>query len=167
MRRRFHDFREYTAHVLRVYKEDERAVRADARLAEHARALRLELGPGGLDVGHLEADMMLPAEGVLLEELHDRRVRPERLDQLDLAVGRVDEADADALRGKVEGGPVRLGAEHRAVHGQAVLDRWRREPDMVQSAQLHPLSPSFPRKRESRCLRTKKGRWTPDQVRGD
>src|SRR3954452_22528758 len=137
MRRRFHDFREYTAHVLRVYKEDERAVRADARLAEHARALRLELGPGGLDVGHLEADMMLPAEGVLLEEFHDRRVWPKRLDQLDLGVGRVDKTEADALRGKLERGPVRLRAEHIAVDLEALLDRRGRDADMVEAAEFH------------------------------
>ena len=61
-------------------------MRADARLAEHARALALELGLGRVDVGHLEADMMLPAARVLLEELRDRRSLAQRLDQLDLAV---------------------------------------------------------------------------------
>ena len=94
-------------------KKTERPVRADARLAEDARALGLELGLGGVDVGHLEADVMLAAERVLLEELRDRRVFAQRLDQLDLAVGRIDEADAHALRGQVERLAVRLGAEHR------------------------------------------------------
>ena len=35
-----------------------------------------------------------------------------RLDQLDLRIGRVDKADAHALRGQVERRAVRLGAEH-------------------------------------------------------
>ena len=53
-------------------EEDQRPVRADARFAEDARALGFELGFGGVDVGHFEADMVLPAERVLLQELHDR-----------------------------------------------------------------------------------------------
>ena len=103
--RRLHDFREDAAHVLGVDEEHGRAVRADAGFAEDACAFGLELGLGGVDVGDLEADVVLAAERVLVEELRDRRIVAERLDQLDLAVGRIDEADADALRGKVERRP--------------------------------------------------------------
>ena len=67
--RRLHDLDQNAAHILGVDEEHQRAVRADAGLAEHARALGLELGLGGVDLGHFEADMMLPAERVLLEEL--------------------------------------------------------------------------------------------------
>src|SRR5438045_208268 len=101
-RRRFHDLGQDAAHVLRVDEEDERPMRADARLAEHPRTLGFELGLGGVDVGHLEADMVLPAERVLLEESHDRRALAERLDQLDLRIGSVDETHAHALRRKIE-----------------------------------------------------------------
>ena len=72
MVRRLHDLGEHAAHVLGMDEEHRRAVRADARLAEHARALGFELGLGGVDVGHLEADVVLAAERVLLEELRDR-----------------------------------------------------------------------------------------------
>ena len=69
---------------------------------EDARALALEMGARGGDVGDFEADMVLAAARVLLEELDDRRVRAQRLDQLDLHIGRIDEAHAHALRGQVE-----------------------------------------------------------------
>ena len=59
-------------------------MRPDPRLAEHALALGLELGLGRMDIGHLEADMMLPARRVLLKECRDRGVAGQRLDQLDL-----------------------------------------------------------------------------------
>src|SRR6185312_15309154 len=122
---------ENAAHVLRVHEEYRRPVRADARLAEHARALGLELGLGGVDVRHLEADMMLAAERILFDEFGDGRAVAERLDQLDLAVGRIDEADAHALRGKVERRSMRLGAENIAVKLEALLDRRGGDPDMV------------------------------------
>src|SRR6478672_2060413 len=133
----FHDLREDPAHVLGVDEEDQRPMGADARLTEHAGALGLELGLGGVDVGHLEADMVLPAERIALEELHDRRVLAQRLDQLDLRIGRVDEADADALRGEVEGGAMRLGAEHGPIGVEALLDRRRRDANMVEAAEFH------------------------------
>jgi hypothetical protein len=54
-----------------VDEEDERPVRADAWFAQDARALGFELGLGGVNVGDLEADVVLAAERVLLEELRD------------------------------------------------------------------------------------------------
>src|SRR6476659_10385333 len=135
--RRLHDLGEDAAQVLGVDEEDQRPMGADARLTEHAGALGLELGLGGVDVGHLEADMVLAAERIALEELHDRRVLAQRLDQLDLRIGRVDEADADALRGEVEGGAMRLGAEHGPIGVEALLDRRRRNADMVEAAEFH------------------------------
>src|SRR6185503_925264 len=80
--RRLHDLGQHAAHVLGVDEEDERPVRADARLAEDPRAFLLELGLRRVDVGDLEADMMLPAQRVLLEEIRDRAILAERLDQL-------------------------------------------------------------------------------------
>src|SRR6478672_7416377 len=127
MLRSFHKFREHPAHVLGMDKEDERAMRADAWFTEDAGALGFELGLGGVDVGDLEADVMLAAKRILLEEFHDRRIIAERLDQLDLAVGRIDEADADALRGEVERLAVRLGVEQISVELQTVLNRRRRD----------------------------------------
>ena len=132
-----HDLGEDSAHVLGVDEEDGGAVGADARFTEDARALGFELGLGGVDVGDLEADVVLAALRVLVEKPRDRGAVAQGLDQLDLAVGRVDEADADALRGKVKGGAVPLGAEHLAVELEAVLDRGRRDADVVQSSQFH------------------------------
>src|SRR6185369_14243986 len=140
--RALHDLGQDAAHVLGVDEEDERPVRADARLAEDASAFGLEFGLGRVDLGHLEADVMLPAERVLLEELHNRRIRTQRFDQLDLAIGGVDEADPYALCRKVERLAMRLGAEHVAVELEAPLDRRRRHADMVEAAEFHSVSPS-------------------------
>ena len=103
------------------------------------RALGLELGLGGVDVGHLEADMMLPAGRVLGEEPRDRRVLAQRLDQLDLAVRRVDEADPHALRaaGRTARGSTVAPSRSRYI-AIALLDRRRRDADMVEAAErLH------------------------------
>src|SRR3546814_20992397 len=72
------------------------------RRAEHPRALRVQIGDRGGDVGHLEAEMVLPARRVLLQECRNRRVLAQRFEQFDLAVGRIDAADAHLLRGQIE-----------------------------------------------------------------
>jgi hypothetical protein len=112
-------------------------VGADSRLAEDARAPGFELGLGRVDFGNLEADMMLPALRVLLEEPRDGGSVAQRLDQLDLAIGRVDEADAHALRRKIERLAMRLGAEHGPIELQALLDRRGCDPDMIQASEFH------------------------------
>ena len=50
---RLHDLGQHPAHVLGMDEEDRRAVRADARLAEHLRALALEPRLPGVDIGHV------------------------------------------------------------------------------------------------------------------
>src|SRR5689334_4997678 len=97
--RRLHDLGQHAAHIPGMEEEDRRAVGADPGGAENTDAFAFEPGPRRRDVRYLEADMVLPARRILLEEIDDRGVRPERFDQLDLAVRRVDEADPDALRG--------------------------------------------------------------------
>ena len=82
--RRLHNLGQNPAHILGMDEENQRAVRADAGGAEDALAERLELGAGLGDVGHFEAQVMLPAERVLGEEACERGVLAERLDQLDL-----------------------------------------------------------------------------------
>src|SRR3954463_13140104 len=124
MLRSFHYFRQHAAHVRRVDEEDQSPMSADTWLAEDACTLGFELGFRGVDFGHFEADMVLTAERVLLEEFRNGRVLAQRLDQLDLRVGRIDEAHAYALRGEVECLPVRLRPEHIAVHIEALGDRW-------------------------------------------
>src|SRR3546814_6638949 len=81
--RRLHQLHQNAAHIPGMHEDDGRAVRADARLAQHLGALRLHLGLGGVDVRHLEADMMLPAARVLRQEAVQRRILSQRLDQLD------------------------------------------------------------------------------------
>src|SRR3546814_13799855 len=83
--------------------------------------------------------MMLPAARVLRQEAVQRRILSQRLDQLDLAVGGIDEAHPHPLRRQVER-LVDLGrAQHVAIERDALLDRWGGDPDMVQAAQFHPL----------------------------
>src|SRR5689334_9500358 len=96
-------------------EEHRRAVRTDSCRAEDPCALALEPGTCLLNVLRFKADVVLSTRRVFLEEVHDRRSLAERLDQFDLAVGRVHEADADALRGKVERFAMRLDAEHGPV----------------------------------------------------
>src|SRR5207253_7213403 len=92
-----------------------------------------------MNLGHFEADVVLPTERILLEEFRDGRIWPQRLDQFDLAVGRVDETHPHALGGQVERVPVRLGAEQIAVQLEAPLDRGRRNADMVEAAEFHSI----------------------------
>ena len=113
--RRFHDLGQHPAHVLGMEEEDRRAVRPDPRVPKDAHAFAVVECPRRLDVRNLEAEVVLPALGIALEELDDRQVRAQRLDQLDLAVGRVDEADADTLRRQVERLPHHLRPHPLAV----------------------------------------------------
>src|SRR3546814_7939105 len=84
-----------------------------------------------------EADVVLSARRVLLEELHDRRVLAQRLDQLDLAVGRIDEAHTHALRRQVERLVDLRRAKQADVHFDRFLDRRRRNADMVEATDRH------------------------------
>ena len=112
-------------------------MRADARRAEHFFAHRLELGFGYVDVGDLETDVMLPAERVLGKEAMDGRVGAQRLDQLDLGVGRVDETHTDALRGQVERRMDGCCAHHVAPMRDAGVDRGRGDTDVVEATEVH------------------------------
>ena len=69
---RLHDLGQHTVHVFGVDEEDRRAVRADARLAEHARAFILEPRLGRVDIGYLVAHMMLPAGRIFCKKAVDR-----------------------------------------------------------------------------------------------
>src|SRR5690348_6962570 len=53
---RFHDLGQHAAHVLRVDEEDQRPMRADARLAEHLAALSFEPCLGRVNVGYFVAE---------------------------------------------------------------------------------------------------------------
>src|ERR1700712_1639345 len=90
-----------------------------------------------MDVGNLEADMMLPAGRVLCQEAMDRAVLAIGLDQLDLAVGRVDEADPHALGRQIEGLVDLRRAKQVAVERDALLDRGGGDTDVVQTADDH------------------------------
>ena len=100
--RAFHNLGQHPPHVLRVKEKDQRPMRPDPRLPQHAHALALEPGLRLTNIRHLETDMMLPPKRILGEKAKDRRLLPQRLDQLDLAIGRIDKADADALSGEIE-----------------------------------------------------------------
>src|SRR6476659_5508662 len=89
------------AEVFRMQEQHRLAVRPDlwVAVADHTRALRFELVARGQDVGHLVAHMMDAAVRVLLQELGDRAICAERLQELDLGVGQIDENDRDAVLG--------------------------------------------------------------------
>src|SRR5262245_58358036 len=78
--------------ILGVEEQHRLAVRADLRVAvaENAGTLRLELVARGDDVVDLVADVMDAAVAVLLQELGDRRVVAQRLQEFDLGVRQVD-----------------------------------------------------------------------------
>src|SRR5689334_7473848 len=112
-------------------EEDWRAVRADPRRTKDPGAFFLESFQRLIDVLGFETDMMLSARRILLEELHDRRILAERLEQLDLRIWSVDKADSNALDGKLERLAVRLGPEHAAIELNALLNRRRCDADMI------------------------------------
>jgi hypothetical protein len=105
-----------------VEEEDRRSMSTDARFAKDTRTFSFEVRLGGMDVGNFEADVMLTAERILFEELENRRVLAERLDQFDLTIGRIDKADTHTLRRKIEWRPMRLGREHASEQLKALLD---------------------------------------------
>src|SRR3546814_21095377 len=83
------------------------------------------------------ADVVLSARRVLLEERHDRRVLAQRLDQLYLAVGRIDEAHTHALRRQVERLVDLRRAKQADVHFDRFHDRRRRNADLVEATDRH------------------------------
>ena len=89
------EFDQNSAHVLRMEEDDRHAVGADVRLAspKDGGALGPHLVAGGQDVRHLETDVVLAAARVLVQEVLNERVVATSLDQLDLRVGQIDEAD--------------------------------------------------------------------------
>jgi len=141
--RSLHDFRQHPLHIAWVHEEDQGAVCADARLAEHALALAFEPLLGHVDVRHLVADVVLSPLGVLVEKAFDARVAGEGFDQFDLrarcavAPGCIDKADLDALLWQIEGRVNVRGTHDVPIECNAVGDRWSRYSDMVQTAKLH------------------------------
>ena len=87
------EFDERPAKVLRMEEENRLAMRANFRfpIAKYARAFCNELLAGGLDVVDLIADVMDAAFRVAFEELRDRGVSAERLQQLDFRIRQGDE----------------------------------------------------------------------------
>src|SRR5689334_6116567 len=114
-------------------EEDGSAVRSDPRFAKNARSPRFEFGFGSVDFRYLEADVMLSAQRVLLQEFCDRRVFVQRFDEFDLAVRRVDKADTDTLDGEVESGAVRLSSEHVSIEFEALFYGRRCDADVIET----------------------------------
>ena len=82
--RRFHDLGQHAGHVLRVHEEHRRSVRTDADRAEDALAGCGKLLMCRVNVGHLERQVMLPAERIALQECCNRRALGKRRQQLNL-----------------------------------------------------------------------------------
>ena len=141
--RRFHDFRKHALHVLGMDEKDRRAVRADARRAKNTLAEALKFLACRSDIGHFKADVMLPAQRVLLEKVFDRRAVVKGLDQLDLRaihtrIGRrIDEADLHALLGQVER-LLNICSTHRVtIMRDRLYDRRRCHADVIETSQFH------------------------------
>ena len=90
-----------------MQKQHGLAVRADlgSAVAEHAGTLSLQLVARCNDIFDFVAYMVNSAVGRFFEKFRDRRIRPERLEQLDLGVGKLDENDGDAMLGLRERRP--------------------------------------------------------------
>ena len=71
----------------------------------------------------------MPPDGIALEEARDRRLRAQRLQQLDLGVGQRHEHDGDAVRG-LRHGLGDLGTQRGAIlgrgGGRGSARQWRR-----------------------------------------
>ena len=100
--------------------------------------LRLELGLGGVDVGDFEADVMLPAERVLLEELHDGRIRRRAARSVRSASSAYRRSTRGRpARGRSNGAPCGSASNSLRVELEALLDRRRGDADMVEAAEVH------------------------------
>ena len=74
--RAFHDLGQHPAHVLGVEEEHQACHAPRSAVRPRMRTpLPSNQASRRVDVGHFEADMMLPAERILREEIDDRRVR--------------------------------------------------------------------------------------------
>src|SRR5208283_833834 len=80
------EFDERAAKILGMQEQHRLAMRADLRLAvaEHARALGLQLVARGDDVLDLVAEVMNATRGILLDETRDRGFVAIGLEELDL-----------------------------------------------------------------------------------
>ena len=119
----------------------QRSMGADAGLAQNLGALFLHVRFGFVDIRHLEADMVLSAFRVFLKEVDDRRFLAQRLDNLQLRVRQVDEANAHALRRHVERLD-ELGSDiKRSVSFERIFDRRHRDADVVDETNGHCWAP--------------------------
>src|SRR5919206_2938476 len=123
------------AEVLRVQEEHRLAVRADLRLAvaQDPRALPGQLLARRADVLDLVADVVDAALRIALEEARNGRIGAERLQELDLGVGKLDEDGRHAMLGLRRG--VRdLGAEETAIDLRRGLEIRHRDRDVIETA---------------------------------
>ena len=65
---RFHYFSQNPAHIFGMNKENQSAVRANARFPQHALAHGFKFRLSGVNIGHFKANMVLAALRVLLQE---------------------------------------------------------------------------------------------------
>ena len=108
-------------------------VRADLRfaVAEHARALRLQLVARGDDVADLEAHVVHAAGGVLLQERRDRALVAERVQQLHFRIGQFDEDDRYAVQ-RLRQRLRHFGAEHVTIGCGCLLQIRDSDSDVIQ-----------------------------------
>src|SRR3546814_16480829 len=80
--------------------------------------------------------MVLPARRVLLQECRNRRVLAQRFEQFALAVGRIDEADAHLLRGKIARLADLLRTQKLAIQRHRRRNGGSGDPEMVEPAEV-------------------------------
>ena len=80
----FHDLGQLPAHVLGVDENDQRAMRAHARLAQNTLALSFKPRLGGVNIGHFKSNMVLPTQRVALQPFANSGVWRGGLQQFDL-----------------------------------------------------------------------------------
>ena len=90
-------------------------------VTNHADLLLDALLDGGLDIWHLQADVMHATGGLLLEEGSNGALIAKGVQELQLGVGKLDEDGGDAVLGEVLGG-ADLSLEKGLVHLGSVKD---------------------------------------------
>src|SRR6056297_75881 len=110
-------------------------MRADLGLAvaQHAHPARLEPVARGKDILDLVADMVDTARGVLFQKAPDRAVRAQRIKQLDLGVGQLDEHHRHTVIGLVLR-RADMGTQRIAVLGARGLEIGHGDGDMVETS---------------------------------
>src|SRR5689334_14525861 len=121
--------------ILGMQEDHGLAMRADARLARSGNrgALRPHLVPSSVNVFDFIADVVHAAIRILLEEIRDRRIVAQRLEQFDLRVAEIDEYRRHTVIG-LRHFLRDISAQRVAVDLRSLLDVIGRNGDVIEPA---------------------------------